>query len=164
MFNPGIRHISNSMLEKVKVTQNLLDDLLQLFVLSLQLAGFLFIVVVCGWTGLHGLLLVRLPLTTSDKPPHLHKNTHHTRYNNRPDSCWQNINVLKAAQYCTVYYLLFTKNRVWTHEQQTTIEIVIVLKKIDIKKSVQIWVQLKFDCTSRVIGSLIMCRSPAKKI
>ncbi len=70
--------ILNSVLEKVKVTQNLLDDLLQLFVLSLQLAGFLFIIVVCGWAGLHGLLLVWLPLTTSDKPPHLHQTHKHT--------------------------------------------------------------------------------------
>lgn len=45
---------------------DLLDDLLQLFVLSLQLAGFFFVVVISGRAGLHGLLLIGLPLATCD--------------------------------------------------------------------------------------------------
>lgn len=50
---------------------HLLDDLLQLPVLSLQLPGLLFIVVVGGGAGLQRVLLLRLPLATGDEAPHL---------------------------------------------------------------------------------------------
>lgn len=50
---------------------HLLDDLLQLSVLSLQLPGLLFIIVVGGGAGLQRVLLLRLPLATGDEAPHL---------------------------------------------------------------------------------------------
>lgn len=51
---------------------HLLDDLLQLPVLSLQLTGLLLVVVVGGRAGLQCVLLLRLPLAAGDEAPHLH--------------------------------------------------------------------------------------------
>lgn len=50
---------------------DLLDDLLQLLVLSLQLAGLLLVMVVGGGAALYRLLSIRLPLPPCDEAPHL---------------------------------------------------------------------------------------------
>lgn len=56
----------------MRKTRHLLDDLLQLPVLSLQLTGLLLVVVVGGRAGLQRVLLLRLPLAAGDEAPHLH--------------------------------------------------------------------------------------------
>ena len=53
------------------VSRYLLDDLLQLPVLSLQLSGLLLVVVVGGRARLQRVLLLRLPLSPRDQTTHL---------------------------------------------------------------------------------------------
>lgn len=53
---------------------HLLNDLLQFPVLSLQLPGFLLVIVVGGRACLQGVLLLRLPLAAGDEAPHLDRN------------------------------------------------------------------------------------------